>query len=107
MSSREYGWNKSSYCSFREMPTLRCVWGVVRVRGIGLENVWCKKCLLEALPFLNIEGESDFQKALREYREGLRSRAGDFQGLKFDPFGEEERGALGLLDGTLKGRNIN
>ena len=77
--------------------------GVVRVRGVGSENVKCKKCISGVLPFLNIEGEGEFKGALREYREGLGSRAADFEGLRFDPFGEEEKAALARLDGALKG----
>ena len=38
-----------------------------------------------------------------EYREGLGSRAGEFEGLRFDPFDDEIRGALGGLDATLRG----
>ena len=41
--------------------------------------------------------------ALREYREGLGSRAGEFQDLRFDPFDEEVRQVLGGLDATLRG----
>ena len=74
----------------------------VRVRGLG-ENVWCKQCISEVLPFVNILGEGEYKGALREYREGLGSKAADFEGLRFDPFGDEEREALRSLDGTLKG----
>ena len=35
--------------------------------------------------------------------EGLESRAAEFQGLRFDPFDDEVRGALGGLDATLRG----
>ena len=41
--------------------------------------------------------------ALREYRVGLGSRAGEFEGLRFDPFDDEVRAALGGLDATLRG----
>ena len=77
--------------------------GVVRVRGVGRENIICKKCIAGALPFMNIEGEGEYKGALKEYREGLGSRAADFEGLRFDPFGEEERETLARLDGALKG----
>ena len=50
---------------------------------------------------MNIEGELEYQ-ALKEYRAGLLSRAGDFQGLRFNPCGDEERETLGKLDGALK-----
>ena len=76
---------------------------VVRVRGVGNINVWCKKCIGGALPFMGIEGEIDYRGAIKEYREGLQSRAADFQGLRFDPFGEEERETLGKVNGALKG----
>ena len=74
----------------------------VRIRNIGHINVWCKRCISDSLPFLNIEGELEYRGALKEYREGLLSRAGDFQGLRFNPFGDEERETLGKLDGALK-----
>ena len=76
---------------------------VVRVRGIERDNVICRKCLSGALPFINIEAEGDFRGALRDFREGLGARASDFQGLRFDPFGDEERETLEKLDGALKG----
>ena len=76
---------------------------VVRVRGVGVGGVLCSGCLGGALPFLGIVGEGDFRVALREYREGLGSRAGDFEGLRFDPFDDEVRGVLGRVDGTLRG----
>ena len=75
----------------------------VRVRGVGRVNVWCKVCLSAALPFLGIESEGEYKRALREYSEGLGSRAVDFEGLRFDPFGEEEREVLKKVSGTLKG----
>ena len=56
-----------------------------------------------ALPFVGLQGEGEFRGALREYREGLGSRAGDFQDLRFDPFDEEVRQVLGGLDATLRG----
>ena len=56
-----------------------------------------------ALPFVGIVGEGDYRGALREYREGLGSRAGDFMGVRFDPFEEEVRGALAGVDGALRG----
>ena len=77
--------------------------GVVRVRGVGREGVLCGGCMAEALPFVGLVREGDFRGALREYREGLGSRAGDFEGLRFDPFEEEARGVLGGLDATLRG----
>ena len=56
-----------------------------------------------ALPFVGLVGEGEFRGALREYREGLGSRAGEFVGLRLDPYDEETRGVLGGLDGTLRG----
>ena len=75
----------------------------VRVRGVGRTGVWCSGCIAGALPFAGLAGEGEYRGALREYREGLGSRAGDFEGLRFDHFDEEVRGALGGLDGTLRG----
>ena len=68
---------------------------VVRTRGVGREGVWCVGCMGGALPFVGMVGEGEFRGALREYREGLGSRAAEFEGLRFDPFDEEVRGALG------------
>ena len=75
---------------------------VVRVRGVGREGVWCAGCMGGVLPFVGLVGGGEFRGALREYREGLGSRAGEFEGLRFDPFDEGVRGALGGLDGTLR-----
>ena len=60
-------------------------------------------CMGGVLPFAGLVGEGEFRGALREYREGLGSRAGEFEGLRFDPFDDEVRGALGGLDATLRG----
>ena len=76
---------------------------VVRVRGVGRVGVWCSGCLGGALPFVGLVGEGDFRGALREYREGLGSRAGDFAGLRLDPYDDEMRRVLGGLDGALRG----
>jgi hypothetical protein len=56
-----------------------------------------------ALPFQGIVGLHDYEGALLEYRWGLRSRAGDFVGTRFDPFDDEIRGVLRGIDGTLQG----
>ena len=48
----------------------------VRVRGVGRVGVWCSGCLGGVLPFVGLVGEGDFRRALREYRQGLGSRAG-------------------------------
>ena len=56
-----------------------------------------------ALPFQGIVSGDDYEGALREYRWGLRSRAGDFVGSRFDPFDDEIRGLLRGIDGTLQG----
>ena len=90
--------------SSRESACPRCgVCGkVVRTRGVGRVGVWCPGCLGRTLPFVHIEAESDFRGALRDFREGLGSRAGEFEGLRFDPFGDEERGALGNIDASLR-----
>ena len=76
---------------------------VVRVRGVGTVGVWCAVCVGGALPFAGIVGEGDFRGALREYREGVGSRAGEFLGLRFDPFDGEVRGTLEGVDSTLRG----
>ena len=75
----------------------------VRVRGVERVHVWCSGCLSVNLPFVNIESEGEYRAALREFREGLGTRIRSFEGARFDPFGEEERGALESLDGTLRG----
>ena len=45
----------------------------------------------EALPFLGLVGQGLY----REYWEGLGSRAGEFEGLRFDPFDDEVMGPWG------------
>jgi hypothetical protein len=54
------------------------------------------------LLFAGIVSEGDYGVAFREYREGLGSRAGDFVGLRFDPFDDEVRRVLRGIDGTLQ-----
>ena len=76
---------------------------VVRVRGVGADGVWCASCLSDALPFVGLVGEGEFKGALREYREGLGSRAHQFEGLRFDPYDEEVRRALGGAGMALGG----
>ena len=76
---------------------------VIRVRGIEREGAICKDCLSGVLPFVGIVSESDFKAAVREYKEGLQSRAGQFQGLWLDPFDDEMREVLKQLDETLRG----
>ena len=41
---------------------------------------------MDALPFVGMDREGDFRGALREYREGLGSRASQFEGLRLDPY---------------------
>ena len=60
-------------------------------------------CLGGALPFGGIVSEGEFRGALRDYREGLGSRAGEFQGLRFDPYDDEVRGAIGGVGAALGG----
>ena len=76
---------------------------VVRVRGVGVAGVLCAVCLGGALPFVGLVGEGEFRGALREYREGLGSRAGEFRGLRFDPYDNDVRGVLGGLGPALAG----
>ena len=68
-----------------------------------VEWVLCPGCMGGALPFQGIVSGDDYEGALREYRWGLRSRAGDFVGSRFDPFDDEIRGLLRGIDGTLQG----
>ena len=68
---------------------------VVRIRGIGQEGVLCSTCLGNNLPFVGILSDTDFRGALRDYREGLGSRASDFQNLRLDPYDDDLRRALG------------
>ena len=76
---------------------------MVRVRGVGMDGVLCTGCLGGALPFNGLVGAGEFRRALREYSVGLGSWAGDFDGLRFDPFDDDVRGVLGAIDGTLRG----
>ena len=87
----------------RRCPRCEVCKRVVRVRGVGSTGVFCTNCISEVLPFVSILSESEYRGAIREYREGLGSRAGEFQDLRFDPFDEEVRGALREIDNTLKG----
>ena len=76
---------------------------VIRVKNIERKGALCTSCISENLPFAGIVGETDFKGALREFREGIGSRAGEFLGLRFDPFGEEEREILKGIDVAVKG----
>ena len=67
---------------------------VVRVRGVG-PHAWCVGCMSGALPFVGLVSGGEFGGALREFREGLGSGAADFGGLRFNPYDDEVRGALG------------
>ena len=83
----------------------RCeVCGVaVRVLGVGMSGVWCKECWGREMPFVGLLAESDFKGALRDFREGLGSRAGDFQDLRLDPFDNNIRRAIGHIGTALEG----
>ena len=76
---------------------------MIRVRGVDRQGAWCKDCISGALPFVGIVSESEFKIALTEYRQGLQSRAGQFQGLRLDPFDDDIGEALKGLNATLKG----
>ena len=76
---------------------------VVRMRGLDGSGVWCSACVGDALPFVGLTAEGDYRSALVEYREGLGSRAGDFCHLRFDPYDDEVRGALGGAGAALGG----
>jgi hypothetical protein len=65
---------------------------VMRAAGIVVEWVLCTGCMGGALPFQGIVSGDEYERALHEYRWGLRSRAGDFMGTRFDPFDDEIRG---------------
>ena len=82
----------------------RCEVCGVAVRGRDLDRmgIWCKNCHSNALPFVGILSETEFKAAIGEYREGVGSRAGDFQGLRFDPFAEETKETLKEIDSSLK-----
>ena len=68
---------------------------VVRIRGIDQSGVLCSTCLGENMPFVGIVSETEFRGALRDVREGLGSRASEFQDLRLDPYDDEVREALG------------
>jgi hypothetical protein len=68
---------------------------VMRDAGVVVEWVLCSGCMGEALPFQWIVGGDEYEVALREYRWGLRSRAGDFVGARFNTFDDK-------IDGTLQ-----
>ena len=72
----------------------------VRTTGVGTEFVWCKSCLAANLPLISIESERDYAAAVGEFREGLGTQVMDYEGMRFDPFGEEEREALKELGKT-------
>ena len=78
---------------------------VIRVKNVDRQGPLCKTCISNALPFLNIESEIEFKGALKDFQEGIGSRAVDFEGLRFNPFGEEEREIMKGLDSALKGCN--
>ena len=75
----------------------------IRTFGLGLKGEWCKTCLGENLPFTNILSDRDYKDALREFREGIGSGGVEFEGARFDPFGESEREILKSLDKALRG----
>ena len=89
--------------NMRVFPRCELCKKVVRVNGVGMEGVWCKRCTAECLPFCCIESEREFKEAIREYREGGEISGLHLMGGRFDPLGEEERGALKGLDDTLRG----
>ena len=90
--------------SLRRRQCPRCeVCGVaVRGRDLGMTGIWCKKCISDALPFVGLLSEADYKGALREYREGMGSRAGEFQDLRFDPFDEETKETMKEIDASLQ-----
>ena len=87
----------------RRCPRCDICGKVVRVRGLDADGVLCAGCVGDALPFVGLIGEGEYRGALREYQEGLGSRAAEFQGLRLDPYGDEMRGALGGAGAALGG----
>ena len=87
----------------RRCPRCEVCQGVIRVRGVDRQGALCKDCLSGALPFVGIVSESEFKMALREYKQGLQSGVGQFQGLRLDPFDDEIGETLKSLNETLKG----
>ena len=85
----------------RRYPRCEVCRKVVRIQGVGIVGVLCKNCLGSALPFVGLVSETEYRGALREYRQGLGSRAGDFQGLRLDPFDDEIQGIIGGVNVTL------
>ena len=55
---------------------------VIRTREVDWEGALCKDCISGALPFVGIVSESEFKVALKEYMEGLQSKASQFDGLR-------------------------
>ena len=80
---------------------------VIRVKNVDRHGCLCATCVSSALPFLGIISEVEFKGALRDFREGLGARASDFEGLRFNPFGEEEREIMKGLENTLRGCNYH
>ena len=74
----------------------------IRVLGVGTGEI-CAECISGSLPFGNIVSEANYRGALREFREGLGVSIRNFEGARFDPFGEEEREAMAGLNRTLRG----
>ena len=70
---------------------------------MGSVGVWCVACLSSALPFVGLVRDGEFRGALKEYREGLGSRASQFEGLRLDPYDDEVRGAIGGAGVALGG----
>ena len=93
----------SSNQSARVCPRCDVCARAVRTQGLGNNMIWCKTCLSSNLPFTNILSERDYKDDVREFREGIGTGGIEFEGARFDPFGESEKGILKSLDKTLRG----
>ena len=87
----------------RRCPRCEVCGRAVRVRGLGAGGVWCGGCMVGALPFVGLTSEGEFRGALRDFQLGLGTRSSEFMDLRFDPFDDEVRGALGGLGAAVGG----
>ena len=89
--------------TFTGYPRCDICRSVIRIRNVDHLGAICAKCLSETLPFIGMVSEGDFKLALKEFREGLCTRMKDFESVKFNPFGEEEREIMKGLNNALQG----
>ena len=91
--------------TYGKCPRCESCGAAIRVRGIEKEGALCKNCISGALPFVGIISETEFKSAICEFREGLKCKISEFQGLRLNPFDEDMRETLKGLDNTLRGCN--